>query len=192
MNNDLVNSIKSKITEIDKLISEDYFDLYTEEGEYYDNILYSYEKIGHKIDIIENILKTEFPNYRKKGWVNDRDLVKNVKTRRAELYTQYYGDDEDDDPRTHLDLFLDKVDKYKKSSILLEVIFEQHKLFNILKTDINKFISDCNQSKTGEIATVMARQSNINLPPDIRNTIASFNKGGKSKKKNRKTKRRYT
>jgi hypothetical protein len=164
MNNDLVNSIKSKITEIDNFYNKDGKKKLAD-----DESLISYNYIFNKF---KQLLKEEEEAYK-----NADD---------EEKYS--YAETKSRNTQNFINILYEEFD----ISHFILLLIEQRDLFNSLKTDINKFISDCNQSKTGEIATVMARQSNINLPPDIRNTIASFNKGGKSKKKNRKTKRRYT
>jgi hypothetical protein len=164
MNNDLVNSIKSKITEIDNFYNKD-----GKKKIALDESIISYKYI---FDKLKELLKEEEEAYKN---ADDEEKYSYAETKYRNTQN-----------------FIAILEEEFSMLHFIMLLLEQRDLFNSLKTDINKFISECNQSKTGEIATVMARQSNINLPPDIRNTIASFNKGGKSKKKNRKTKRRYT
>jgi hypothetical protein len=161
MDNDLINSIKSKITEIDNFYNKDN----AKEKIALDESITSYKYI---FDKLKQLLEEEEEAYK------DADNEEKYNYAR----TKYRN------TKKFIDILEDEFGMLH----FIMLLIEQRDLFNSLKTDINKFISDCNQSKTGEIATAMARQSNINLPPDIRNTIASFNKGGKNRKTRRKNK----
>ncbi len=161
MDNDLINSIKSKITEIDNFYNKDN----AKEKIALDESIISYKYI---FDKLKELLKEEEEAYKN---ADDEEKYSYAETKYRNTQN-----------------FIAILEEEFSMLHFIMLLIEQRDLFNSLKTDINKFISDCNQSKTGEIATVMAKQSNINLPPDIRNTIASFNKGGK--KKNRKTRRK--